>query len=273
LPIQYTYRVEKNFDLILDPGAAINPGTKHDFISWPYSINKDPSCPDTTQSDIRKYVKSNSVQNLFQYENWKSRSNKMVLISANKVSPTSKSNYKIRRQIAKKIKAEKLHIYGHLWNAPIREQLIHRIKVFLYAIKTGFFPNIFEIYGGLFKTYNNYFGEPVDKHEVARRYMYSLIIENDSNYSSEKLFDAILNASIPVYVGPKSENLLLPSTVFSSSGGSVKSIQQTLEAFTQDKCIAMLNSMLQYINSDDFLKHRQSDKVYSLIAQKILELK
>jgi hypothetical protein len=48
-----------------------------------------------------------------------------------------------------------------------------------------------------------YKGEIVDKHDILRKYEYSIAIENvcEKNYASEKIFDCFLNNTIPIYYG------------------------------------------------------------------------
>jgi hypothetical protein len=45
-------------------------------------------------------------------------------------------------------------------------------------------------------------------------YKYSIVIENTSNYVSEKLFDSLLSGCIPIYVGPDLSLYDLPENLY-----------------------------------------------------------
>ena len=195
-----------------------------------------------------------------------------MLIAANKVSPTSKSNYRIRRHLAKNLNPKLLYVYGPLWRASIITLIIHRIKVMVYSIRTGYFPNIKEIYGNLFTKYSSFVKEPEDKHKVIREYKYSLVIENSSEYCSEKIFDAMINGSIPIYIGPRNSNVHLPNNLYLWSSGAIDELELLVETFTEKDSADMLKSMKNYFLSDEFSESWQSEKVYEKIAKEIKAL-
>ena len=119
----------------------------------------------------------------------------------------------MRRRLANQLSAHNLDTYGPLWNASLSSKLFHRISVGLNALKGGFIPNLLEIYGNLHWKYPTYMGEPMDKHRIIQQYRYSLVVENSSDYCSEKLFDVVINGSIPIYVGPNLDNYEIPNSL------------------------------------------------------------
>jgi hypothetical protein len=185
----------------------------HSRWSWASRLSvKNVFNPD---SIFRKTVE-NIKNNVFNYDNCKERKNKLVLIAANKVSTTLNSNYKLRRRIAKQMSPHEIDVYGGLWNSSLRNRMSHRLAVGLYSIKTGYFPNLIALYGSLFSKYRNYLGELENKHLIIQKYKYSLVIENSSDYCSEKLFDAILNGSILIYIGPKNNQISIIKLIFTN---------------------------------------------------------
>ena len=270
LPVQYKKKIEKSFDLIITPGGQVDAKSK--FIGWPYKYDLNPSMPAASHTSLKSVINESISKGLFEIEQWNKRKNTLVLIAANKVSPTSESNYRIRRNLAKKLNPKLLHVYGPLWRASIITLIIHRIKVMVYSIRTGYFPNIKEIYGNLFTKYSGFVNEPVDKHKVIREYKYSLVIENSSEYCSEKIFDAMINGSIPIYVGPRSSNVHLPNNLYLWSSGSIDELKLLVETFTEKDSADMLKSMKNYFLSDEFSKSWQSEKVYEKIAKEIKAL-
>jgi hypothetical protein len=269
LPIQYTKKVEGVFDLIISPGRKITTTQYREFIGWPYRFNFNPSKPNLEKIEIESVVNQSVRDGLFDYEQWAFRDNALVLIAANKVSPTSNSNYRIRRRIARSMNKSELNVYGDLWNDTKRQLISHRVRIFLFAIRTGYVPNILEVYGSFFTKYSNFIGKPFNKHDVNKKYKYSLVIENSDDYCSEKLFDAMINGSIPIYIGPKNNEINLPDNLYLSCNGSISDIKNLLASLTQDQCDGMLNSMKVFLQSDNFLIGWQSEEIYRKIAEKI----
>jgi hypothetical protein len=219
--------------------------------------------------NLESVLNHNVKNNFFNYDNWNARKNKIVLIAANKVSPTSNSNYKLRRKIAKLLSSQEIDIYGGLWNASLRKRMSHRLAVGLYSIRIGFVPNLISLYGSLFSKYNNHLGEPENKHLIIQKYKYSLVIENSSDYCSEKLFDAIINGSIPIYVGPKNNEIFLPGNLYYSCDGSVDEIRKIINSQQEKTVNDMLNSMKTFLQSKNFKENWSGERVYEAIAQKI----
>ncbi len=272
LPVQYTKKVENAFDLIISPGRRIAPGLESEFIGWPYRFNFNPSKPNIETISVKSIVDKSVRDGLFSYKQWALRDNALVLIAANKVSPTSNSNYRIRRKVAQSLDKSELHVYGSLWNDTILKLISHRIRIFLFALRTGYIPNVFEIYGRLFARYSNFISEPLNKHDINRKYKFSLIIENSNSYCSEKLFDAIINGSIPIYVGPKNYEINLPENLYFSCNGSISELRSLMANLSYRQCADMLNSMKLFLQSDDFLISLQNDEIYRQIAKKIRDL-
>ena len=272
LPIQYTKKIEEEFDLIISPGMKVTHAQKSEFIEWPYRYNFNPSKPNIEKIDVRSIVNQAVRDGIFDFKQWALRDNALVLIAANKVSPTSSSNYRIRRRIARSMNKSELNVYGALWSDTKLQLLSHRIRIFLFALRTGYIPNIFEIYGNFFTKYKNFISEPINKHDVNKKYKFSLVIENSDLYCSEKLFDAMINGSIPIYIGPKNSELNLPDNLYLSCNGSVLEIQNLMTSLSQNECDGMLNSMKVFLQSKDFLIGWQSENVYQKIAKKIKDL-
>ena len=270
LPVQYKKRIEKSFDLIITPGGQVDSKSK--FIGWPYKYDLNPSMPAASHTSLESVINESISKGLFEIEQWNKRKNALVLIAANKVSPTSKSNYRIRRHLAKNLNPKLLYVYGPLWRASIITLISHRVKVMVYSIRTGYFPNLKEIYGNLFTKYSSFVNEPENKHKVIREYRYSLVIENSSEYCSEKIFDAMINGSIPIYIGPRNSHVHLPSNLCLWTSGSIDELKLLIDTFTEKDCADMLESIKNYFLSVEFSKSWQSEKVYEKIAKEIKAL-
>jgi hypothetical protein len=268
-PSQYKSSVEKKFGLIIDPGRKSLKENGSDFVGWPYKFHLNPSTPKLNDPHLDYSIKNAIMNGFFDFDNWNKRNDKVVLVASNKVSPTQLSNYKVRRKIAKQMTRQEIDVYGDLWGSSLVLKISHRVSVGLNALKAGFFPRLSELYGNLFSRYSNYLGKPENKHLVIQGYKFCLVIENSSDYCSEKLFDSIINGSIPLYVGPRNTELFLPNHLYYQSSGSVEEIRKILSSVQEQDVNVMLNSMQKFLESEYFIENWSSEKVYEKIALKI----
>ena len=131
-PVQYRKSVEKKFGLIIDPGRKIEKASYVDFIGWPYKYNLNPSTPNHKDPKLNFAINEAITNGFFDFENWSQRIDKVVLIADNKVSPTAKSNYKIRRKISKQLSSHEIDIYGDLWDSTLARKFLYRVSI-LYS--------------------------------------------------------------------------------------------------------------------------------------------
>lgn len=183
-PETYKEKNITNFDYIIDIGKA-NLG-KFDIINWP--------------------------QNLTSYINeLHSKQDRIIMVNSNLLSLAKNENYSLRRCLIGNI--ENLDLYGHQWNNSFHR----KIKALLIEFKNQIF-NMQKIrISGLkyfFRYNSNYLGEVGDKRAVMVKYKYCLVIENSSEYLSEKLFDALLSGCIPIYVGPDLTKYEIPTNLY-----------------------------------------------------------
>jgi hypothetical protein len=164
---------------------------------------------------------------------------------------------------------DEIDVYGDLWKSNIYAKVYHRLSVCLFSLKSGYFPNFIEIYGNLFTKYKTIIGVIPNKHSIIQNYKYSLVIENSSDYCSEKLFDAIINGSIPIYVGPKNDQIQLPNNLYYWSSGSVNEIRNFISTINLKQVSDMLEAMENFIQSKIFSDYWTSEKVYFKISEKV----
>lgn len=270
-PSQYSKRVQKKYSLVLAPGKLSCLSGLCDFIPWPYSVHSNPAMPTEEFFSLRSVVKANLENGLFEVTNWSSRDNFLVMINANKVSPIKEENYTLRRKYARGVDASYLCVFGDLWNSSIISKLIHRIAVTFFALKSGKLPNLFHVYGQLHWRYKSSKGKIQDKSQTLRNSKFSLVIENDENYISEKIFDSLINGCIPVYHGPKDINKIIGDGLFLPLPLSPRDLILNLESMSEEQIGRYLENMKDFVTSEDFLNIWEKNIVYSRIANLIRE--
>ena len=134
-------------------------------------------------------------------EDWIKRKNKFVIVQGNKFSARKGELYSLRRKVIQGLK-EEIDLYGTNWNKGIGFDWWHWSRSALNSNLNEISPNSIS---GLGRHYANYFGETSHKRETLADYRLAIVIENSSDFVSEKLFDAVSAGCLVIYVGPSLE--------------------------------------------------------------------
>jgi hypothetical protein len=160
-----------------------------------------PIWADATGGSVFFWPQTPFRDNLNLMKEWELRnSEKLVMVQGNKFSVNPHENYSLRRAVlsSKEVGAS-IDLFGPSWNLGS----FHDLSAWLRSYVRGqtLFPSLRSLkdFG---KKYENYLGEVEDKFKVLRKYRYCIVIENSSDFVSEKLFDAVSVGCIPLYVGP-----------------------------------------------------------------------
>ena len=266
-PSQYREKIENLYGLILTLGEIDSDGK--DPLPWPYYFNVNPLRPDGHLIDLPLKVQELIEEGVFTFKNWQKRKIPISLIASDKVSAVRGNNYKIRRQLASRLPASELSVFGNYWNASFSRKLAHRIAVLKFSIQSKTFPNLIEIYGNLFQSYGSARGTVGNKHDVVQNSKFSLVIENDDNYISEKLIDALLGGSIPIFIGGDFRRVGIPEASVVSNLFTPEDILNYIRSFKEEDISQRLVETRNWISSPAFLNRWQGDKVYYSCGDKI----
>ncbi len=266
-PAQYRQRVEDLYGQIITPGSSLTTPT----IPWPYYFNQNPLRPDLRTPALDEVVSQSTSQGLFDLDQWSCRPIKLSLIASNKVSSISENNYQLRRKLAHSLPKGLLTIYGDLWNSNLSQRFRHRIGILKFAFHSGVIPNLNQIYGNLFREYPSAIGVVGDKHEIIRKSKFSLVIENDNNYVSEKLIDALIGGSLPIYFGGDYEAVGIPSGLAFTGLNSENDIMNLLHNTSEEEILVFQHKLKEWLHSPSFYEHWAGDHVFVSIADEIAQ--
>jgi hypothetical protein len=157
-----------------------------------------------------------------------------------------------------------------LWNENIYYRVRHRLAVFVAAIKQGTLPNLKQIYASLFTKYKTTKGIILDKHELLRDTKFNLVVENSNGIVTEKILDALINGSIPVYIGPDLESFGIPRGVAIEVRTSISKIESLIDGISDEEIALYLESMRAFVLSDFFRLNWHSEEVYKKIARLVM---
>jgi hypothetical protein len=271
-PAQYTERITDKYGLVITLGHREKECGNFYFLPTPYSYLPNPNLPMNRGLSVQSILKGKEFNTQFNLYNWEKRKFNICLIASNKVAFTGNNNYNIRRSLAYTLSKDNLRIYGELWDSNFYHKFRHRLGVTRHGLQNMTIPNIMSIYGSFFRKYDNYIGPIEDKHVIVKQSKFSLIIENSNNYVSEKIFDAMINGSIPLYYGPKLEEYGIPGKdIAITCEGSAKILEDKIKLLSLNEVKNYLSSIQKYLVSKDFKNEWLENVVYQKISKKIFE--
>jgi len=234
------------YDAIFSPSKDWVNGTKVKFFNWP-------QC----KADLRK----------LDQKEWLRRSNIPVMFQANKFSFVRGENYSLRREIIN-VFGEELKVFGRDWNS---------IKLTSLNLLKGFYPVIRD-----FKQFDislpkqiyvrafNYCGFIPNKRNELRKSKFSIIVENSSDYVSEKIFESITTGSLVLYVGPDLESFGIPANIVVHCPNDANEIFRMYSEIIRDdrKYLTIVENAVKFHNSKDFYGF-VNENVLSKLAEDI----
>ena len=178
------------------------------------------------------------------------RKKTVVMINGAKFSANRNSLYGFRRKISKELYKYQIDydLKGLNWKMSKLKEIRERIWAVRKELQARNMPSLKEAFSDYFYKYPEYKGEVADKIFTLSQYRYSLIIENEADYISEKLIDAIIAKTVPIYIGPSLENFAFLSRCVYQCEPNVKSI---LKILTNDNSNTYLQKK-KYIDELDF---------------------
>ena len=268
-PSQYLARVSRRYSIILAPGNFSSNKPLEHFIPWPYECIPNPSSPTDPDFELNERVQENIDSLLFDYEEWSKRTYFLTMVNANKVSAVKDENYSLRRIYAKQIDKKFLTVFGDLWGSSFLSKLLHRLSVLAFSIRNIFPPNLIHIYGNLHWKYLTSGGTVVDKQKIIQASKFSLIIENNESYVSEKLIDALINGSIPVYFGPELPISIIPNGILISLPSNPNELIPRLLKLDESEIQNYLVNICSYVSSQNFIARWDKRIVFRQIATEL----
>jgi len=268
-PAQFKKRVTDKYDLVITTGSPALSGGKFFSVNWPYKYHLNPAAPNENDPDLFSILETLRVTRDSTLNDWNKRKFLVTLIAGNKVSPSLKSNYKVRRTLARQLEFSELKIFGPLWNETLTVKLRHRLAVLYAASRSGTLSSPRGIFGNLFGSYSNAEGEVVDKHQIMKDSKFSLVIENSNHVITEKIFDAIINGSIPIYIGPDLASLAIPKEVAIEYDHRLSSVDEIISKTTDQQATQILVSGRNFLLEPNFKNRWSSDAVFSEISSLI----
>ena len=247
-PGQYSPRIENKYGFILTFGANSKLRNATPALGHPYVHSKNPTFRTRDEDNRSSIFQSRFNENTFDVASWKNRATLISYIGGNKIGLNAAGNYDYRRKLVAALIPQGLKVYGPYWNGSLWEKFYNRSATFLHGLRSHQIPNFFHIYADLFSKYPGAIGTVSEKDTVLLDSKFTLVIENSNDILTEKLFDALLAGSIPIFFGPDLNDYGLPDNIFINLRGNERDILTRIAQMSDNEIIAYLKNIAAFLN-------------------------
>jgi hypothetical protein len=183
---------------------------------------------------------------------WGKRVNQFCFIQANRWSVYPGERYSFRRNILRAMNSE-IEIFGSRWNEGIIRDALRILRASM--IRSNWAKVSWSGFNGLGSSFSNYNGVTENKIETLSKHKFSLVIENSNEYVSEKLIDAILAKTVPLYIGADLEKCGFPSGIALECDAQIDSVAKAMMTLKENSklCSTILSHGEKFIKSKAFL--------------------
>lgn len=194
------------------------------------------------------------------------RTSSTVAISANKSSFLKGELYGLRRRVYN-LELD-LDVYGKDWDKGYLWTSAMAARQFLSAVRSPHRLSVRSLAQILLRPKNN-LGQVENKIEVMSHYRQALVIENSSEYMSEKLLDAFCAGCIPVYVGANPHDFEVPANLMVSCSPRLESVLGGMKEAMSIDYESWKTQVRDWLSNPDVLNRRKSVQVMAEVAERI----
>jgi hypothetical protein len=99
--------------------------------------------------------------------------------------------------------------------------------------------------------------------------MFSLIVENQDTYISEKIFDSFFSGCIPIYIGPDLSKHAIPKELYIQARKDLKSLEDSFQEIKQLDYEKWLQLLLEWLTDVKTMQYWGEDHVVTEMARLI----
>lgn len=230
-------RIRKEFDKVLEVGRPwANP-----VLRWP--------------------------QTWMSFSEKQERLDRAILVNADKWSFVQGQHYWLRAAVASKL--SNVDAFGFGWQRSLPVRFAHRGYELWRTIKGGSLPSFHGLSASLASP-KSYLGQVSDKHAAMSDYKVALVVENSSEFLSEKLFDAWFAGCIPVYLGPPVESFGIPNNlVVAVEEPNLRSVSEALERALREDRQLFIQNVRAFLDSEEAEKWKADLAIKAILEAAI----
>jgi hypothetical protein len=237
-PAQYTSKVRSKF-AETTVGSPLQVLSETDRVGFPVAFENI--------DQVRKRLEATNPELTI---------DEVVMLNENKFSFIPRSQYKMRCKAVTELAHAgwTVNIGGKNWDSKLKWQVQQQLLTMLANMKAGTRLDLMQFHLPL-KAHPNIkiWGRIEDGIDFLGKYRVALAIENDPDYVSEKLFNAVAAGCIPIFVGAPLELLGIPADIAISVQGKDGDFSRALENLSDKKARSVLDAGRKWLLSEDNL--------------------
>jgi len=201
-----------------------------------------------------------------------SRSPRFTVLAADKASTVAGELYSLRRKVIKRNKG-KIDLFGAFWNTNFSRRLKVVVGEVIASVMASARFDGSGILSYLFIRIVS-LGTVEHKSQALQLNRFSLVIENNMEIRTEKLYDAIEGGTLPIYVGPDCQDGI-PEDLFIRSQPNIASIEQAMCRALEIDLVAWEGRRDEWLKSESYLASDEArfsnflDKLLSMTTSKV----
>ena len=180
------------------------------------------------------------------------RERKIVMINSAKFSAVESSLYGLRRSVSKHLAELDIDyaLYGTNWKMSKVMELRKRFVALRNAVIAGSGVSWGEFTSELWYQYPEYVGWVEDKFSILSQFELSLVIENEADWVTEKVFDSIYAGTVPIYIGPDlSEEFPLIESCLIRARPTVQGVMDAILNTTDDQLLIRKRAIDEFVKN------------------------
>lgn len=193
------------------------------------------------------------------------------ILNENKFSFTPKNLYKFRwRTIADLSKSGLIvDLGGKNWEQGWGWHLKQQLLTLAVTVQNACAIDLFQFHGPLPRsTKIRLHGRVESELEFLSKFDFCLVIENDPDYVSEKLFNAVMAGGVPLYVGPPLAEFDIPQEVVVEMGNANASFAEVIQSLSESKKDALRNAGRKWLgDSQQYEKWSHAEALRTMAAE------
>ena len=198
-----------------------------------------------------------------------SRQDAVVAITGNKVSFIRGELYSLRLSAYQEL--NNIQLFGSGWDMSRREKASQVVRHLAGAIIAGERITLNGLNQLDRKSWPTAYSVR-NKFETMSKYKYSLVIENSAEYVSEKLGDAIMAGTVPIYVGADPVPLGIPRELFVPCSPNLKAVMDGFITASELDYDAWRQSAWNWLSDPKNRDARSSVSINQTIAGELMRL-